>query len=469
MKTNSQEKGQIIVILALALVAIIGITALAIDGSLIYNERRQDQNAADSVALAGAGAGAKYLTNVDSGTPICGTTLGVAVTQTIYNEVLSSYEPYYRDDFDIPSSTVLTQSDLAAVLPKLTSNGALDAADQGFTITCGAYAGLGIQYLDVRVKITSQEDTNFASVVGQDQLRSSIEATARVYPEQAFAYGNALVSLSDVCQPNQGGVIFLGNSTTYINLGGIFSNSCIEADGSSIIDVIGGSVSAFHDDGCDDYEPGYTIEPPVGCAKAPAKLPKGMMPPPVCPEKVGTNEFSEGQFGGTETLSPGWYYSGITIKNKANITLSPGLYCIYGGMRNDAQSVLNGQNVTLYFLDDSNVKFNQNTGTTYGTNLIAPACDNSTCGVPDAVQGLLMYFAVGEDAQVTLNGGSYNHYVGTIYGEDTNFTMNGGTETYTFNTQVIGNYIYISGGAQLMMDLNNKQWVQNPPSLSLIK
>ncbi|MBA4384915.1 MAG: hypothetical protein C0410_09280, partial [Anaerolinea sp.] len=39
MKT--QEKGQIIVVLAVALVAILGITALAVDGSMIYSERRE--------------------------------------------------------------------------------------------------------------------------------------------------------------------------------------------------------------------------------------------------------------------------------------------------------------------------------------------------------------------------------------------------------------------------------------------
>jgi len=59
MKGKLEEKGQIIVILALGMVAILAITALAVDGSLLYNQRRQDQNTADSAALAGAGAAAK--------------------------------------------------------------------------------------------------------------------------------------------------------------------------------------------------------------------------------------------------------------------------------------------------------------------------------------------------------------------------------------------------------------------------
>jgi len=61
MKGKLEEKGQIIVILALGMVAILAITALAVDGSLLYNQRRQDQNTADSAALAGAGAAAQKL------------------------------------------------------------------------------------------------------------------------------------------------------------------------------------------------------------------------------------------------------------------------------------------------------------------------------------------------------------------------------------------------------------------------
>ena len=49
---DKREKGQIVIILALALVAIVGITAVAVDGSMTYNERREDQSIAD-LALAG--------------------------------------------------------------------------------------------------------------------------------------------------------------------------------------------------------------------------------------------------------------------------------------------------------------------------------------------------------------------------------------------------------------------------------
>ena len=51
---NRSESGQILVIIAFALVGLVGITGLAIDGSAAYADRRQAQNAADSASLAAA-------------------------------------------------------------------------------------------------------------------------------------------------------------------------------------------------------------------------------------------------------------------------------------------------------------------------------------------------------------------------------------------------------------------------------
>jgi len=458
MNRRSSEKGQIIVILALGMVAILAITALAVDGSLLYNQRRNDQNTADSAAMAGAGAAAHKL------------------------------KDYLPTDFSCgPGSTSLARqaSDVAvaaAVLSALDDGVNLDQYDltnkNGVTVRCQADSE-GMQFLDIHVMVTSEPETTFGRVISVDTLRTTTEAIARVYPNQPFAYGNALVSLADDCGKNVGGIWFNGNSTSFINRGGIFSNSCVDAGGSSIVDVVGGSVNAFLPTGCDGYAPTHTVTPAVPCTKAASKLPKGMIPPPVCPDRsipgiVHTTGSFSGNHTGINALTPGWYDSGMTIKNGANVELSPGLYCIKGGMTNHAKSRIFGEDVTLYFQDDSAVKFNQNDASIgYGTELYAPSCNTSACGVPDAVQGLLMFFKTGINnqfnAQVQLNGGSHNKYVGTIYGENADFTFNGGAEIYTFNTQVIGRYIFVSGNAELMMDLNSKQWVQRPASISLIK
>ncbi|MEW6569318.1 MAG: pilus assembly protein TadG-related protein [Chloroflexota bacterium] len=48
------ERGQAIVLLALGFVILLASTGLAIDGGMVYTERRRAQNAADAAAMAGA-------------------------------------------------------------------------------------------------------------------------------------------------------------------------------------------------------------------------------------------------------------------------------------------------------------------------------------------------------------------------------------------------------------------------------
>ena len=51
----SSEDGQVLIQVALMLVVLLTFVGLAIDGGLVYAERRQMQNAADAAALAAHG------------------------------------------------------------------------------------------------------------------------------------------------------------------------------------------------------------------------------------------------------------------------------------------------------------------------------------------------------------------------------------------------------------------------------
>jgi Flp pilus assembly protein TadG len=52
--THHPERGQALIIIALALVGLVGMVALAVDGGNVFLDRRTAQNAADSAALASA-------------------------------------------------------------------------------------------------------------------------------------------------------------------------------------------------------------------------------------------------------------------------------------------------------------------------------------------------------------------------------------------------------------------------------
>ena len=54
MYHKKSEKGQALILIVIAIVGLIGLTALAVDGGMAYSERRQSQNAADSAALGAA-------------------------------------------------------------------------------------------------------------------------------------------------------------------------------------------------------------------------------------------------------------------------------------------------------------------------------------------------------------------------------------------------------------------------------
>ncbi len=56
IRSGELESGQVIVLFALALVVLLGVLALILDGGRVYTERRQAQNAADAAAMAGAAA-----------------------------------------------------------------------------------------------------------------------------------------------------------------------------------------------------------------------------------------------------------------------------------------------------------------------------------------------------------------------------------------------------------------------------
>ena len=62
-KKQNLESGQAIVLIAFAFIGLVAFAALAIDGSMVYSDRRHAQNASDAGSLAGGGAAALIFEN----------------------------------------------------------------------------------------------------------------------------------------------------------------------------------------------------------------------------------------------------------------------------------------------------------------------------------------------------------------------------------------------------------------------
>lgn len=437
MKNKKSEKGQIIVILAISMVAILAITALAIDGSLVYNQRRTDQSTADSATMAGAGAAANLLKEIKPSDFSCGSGTGATASTAA---VLAAQASAGNDGVTLPNYNSLAD---------------LLTAKHGVRVECGGPDETGSKYLDVIVMVSSESETTFAKVISVNTLSSTVQSIARVYPIQPLALGNGLVSCSDLCSTKQGGIEFGGTGFTFINAAGVFSNSCIKAASSSTeVTVVGGEIQYMTD--CFQCDTANMVPDPVP-AGGPIDC-ENMMAPPTCTDAPYVAAASSG------TLNPGNYTGGINTANGATLTLNPGLYCIKGGMSNNAKSILYGNGVTLYFLSgDVTLNTNDKDYEPYGVQLYAPDC----YGLPTC--GLLMYFDQSYSPTVKINGGAKNSFEGTIFAPTANITLNGGAATSTFNTQIVANWIEVTGKSQLIMDLDDSNTSKKPASLSLIK
>lgn len=186
MKFNS-EKGQALILIALGIIALVGFTALAVDGGRAFEEKRHAQNAADTAALAAALA---YHHNENM------------VTKGQERASSNGY-----DDNGTSNVVTITVTDIAA----------------GSGICPGDAAGK-----EITVEIETTIDTTFARVLGRQTMSSTATAVTHacgqiiVDPFSGAAVAGMNPSTSDCAFDS-------GNSSAAhwkLENGGIFSNGC---------------------------------------------------------------------------------------------------------------------------------------------------------------------------------------------------------------------------------------------------
>ncbi len=95
----------------------------------------------------------------------------------------------------------------------------------------------------------------------------------------------------------------------------------------------------------------------------------GKLPTPAS----GTCNFSNGNYnGGNITMSPGVYCGWFNFNGTSNVTFNPGVYVIKGGGWNVGAGTWTGSGVTFYFADTSKIQFNSG----ISANLSAPTTGN---------------------------------------------------------------------------------------------
>ena len=140
MKSITSQRGQALVLIALAAVVLFGFAALAIDGSRVFSDHRHAQNAADTSAIAAALAKIR----------------GQDYSSAALNR--ASGNGYDND----------TDSTVAVNL----------CSESG--ITCQGLPSGAIPAEYIRVRITSIVPMTLARIIGWETMTNQVEAIARV-------------------------------------------------------------------------------------------------------------------------------------------------------------------------------------------------------------------------------------------------------------------------------------------------
>ena len=418
MIIKASEKGQALILITLAAIALFGFAALAIDGSAVFSDRRHAQNAADTAALDAALAKVRH---------------GNWETEGLQRASSNGY------------NNNGTTNDVVLYNPPVD----------------GPYQG-NAQY--IQVKIRSDVELSFARVVGWQKMTNRVQAVARAsVPEVTSWYdGAALVSVMEGCRsagdPHDPFVVG-GNGTTVINNSGIFVNStcdpAFEDNGNSNLVTTSRGVCVVG--GVDPAVNGVTPPPTENCGSQidPARYQlinpgcdragsiTGSAPDyeawPGYFNRTGNQTFPDAN-SGTLKLNKGIYCleNGISLNGNLDITTD-----VNGNGRHDADS-----EGVLFFIPGGDVTFNG------GADINVHAISSTAEGFPEHLLNYLIYIPPSNEADVTITGNSGSTFTGTILAPASHITLDGSGNTFSLDTQIIGYNTTITGAGRIDITFN---------------
>jgi hypothetical protein len=425
------SKGQSIALIAFAMIGLVGITALAIDGGNAFSIRRRAQSAVDNAALAAALAKVNGQNLADA---------ALAITRT-------------QPSYGFPDSEVIVQNPPGPDCSGLTPNPVKP------TDPATPYDVDNINFY-IQVIIHSNVDTYFGSVIGHPTLAYCVQAIARAKPSRFVPpfYGDAIVGLAPTTpddpdilsyydQSNAtdwniwGGGIFANNNASDTHSNVVFHNGqCATSVGTAV----GFTCSAFQNrsDLFIDY---------------PDDVPAFMPPTPACDGIA--------YVGDDDKIYPeeGHELSGSRIASFAG-DYTPGVYCITdaGGV---IHSEITGVGVTFYIEDtDFTMKFD-------GFGALAAQAPTD----PDnPYKGVLIFSSITDEPctqNIMIRGNGSTPIVGSILMPSACVDYRGNGTGDNMNSQVVG-YIVSSNGegdVDIHYDVNDNYLYKEPPLIELTR
>ena len=435
MFIKASEKGQALILIALAAIGLFAFSALAIDGSRVYSEKRHAQNAVDTAALAGA----------------------LAYSRADEDDKADEDEIY---------AIIADAAQSRATSNGYDNNGTTNEVTISTTNVPPAKCPNKTKGKDITVKIVGQLDTTFARVIGRDQVSYVVSATSRVCD---FFYGppfdgNAIVALAP------SGKAYDGTGTPHwlIEGGGIFSNSA-------------SSNAAYCNGSTEITAPSVTVVggTELGCHEVTIGTTTMSAPPYINYESVKDFFPDEPTCTGNAILSGGKWYpdpdsnkakTGSKVAISGDMDFTAGLYCVTNSP-GPYHGALTGTEVTFYIMSSTfSMKFDGSGNYFHAT---APTSGD--------YEGVLMYLAPQVDANGNLlntqeldlrgNGNFGDDIVGTIIAPSADVTMFGNSGTGKLNTQVIAYHVDSGGNANIHVKYNpdDNLQVNCPNMLSVLE
>jgi Tfp pilus assembly protein PilX len=421
MFAQNSERGQVLILVALGLVGLISLVALAVDGGSAFADRRSAQNAADTAAFAAAHAFV---------------------------------------DFQPEAAIAAIAEQRAAQNGYTTANGdvvtvSFDPNNHG----CVDNLGRPMDGTRIIVDIFSTVDTNFANIVGVEQVNNRVQAVTRACRAhyQPFFDGNAVVGLNPNTS-NSGntpcGFDTGGNTSWSLTGGGLFTNGCAARSGSGQLNLeqwhcitTTGGVSGFGGGTCvQPGHPGYTMAQVIE-----------MMPPlPACD---GTPQ------GGIVATPP--------TNQQSDVVFTNGVYCIDDFDAYDRKRIY-VENATLYVRDASfDLQFSG--GGSAGTGFSGYA---STSG-PYAGYFLLVRpvtpacerFTQNNSQRFVFRGNGNSDISGSIFAPTACIDFRGNPNGRNVNSQLVGYTVTGNGGGTVSIHYQDNRNAQQyvPPLIQLLE
>ena len=403
-----RRRGAIIVLVAVSLAVVLAFVAIALDGGMLLEERRQAQATADAAALAAADDLFRNFPQ-SRGVDLSGN----AETRA---RAIAANNGYSGDG---------TQS---IVTVRTSPETYLGGPNEGNTLPPG-YVEVSVQYNHPRY---------FSAILGQGAIPIPGRAVAR----GSWAPSNIGIHVLDLHRPsslygNGNGVAMIRGAKVIVN-----SDSPEAATSNGLVmnaddfKITGGSATTGSGAFVGPIEYGTPPEPDP-LRHIPEPDPSGMT-------SRNRIHFSNG----TRSISPGVYRGGISVSGQGNLNMAPGIYYMDGGgFQFTGQGNLVAHGVMIYNAPTSNSHNVSISGT--GSISISPPQDG-------IYKGLTMFQDREATNTMSVQGGGIMDIVGTFYCANAMLDVGGGGSG-RIGSQYVSRFLSIRGNGNLRIDYDPTQ------------